>query len=68
MTGDGFTAWWLPTGKEKLTELRDIAADLQTTLLGVLPESKRETFLEELATVADACNAASEQAARKNKE
>ena len=58
----------LPAGNEKLNELRGIAAKLQTTLLGALPESKRETFLEELATVADACNAASEQAARKNKE
>ena len=57
----------LPAGKEKLTELRGIAANLQATLLEVLPETKRETFLEELATVADACNAASEQAARKNK-
>ena len=58
----------LAAGNEKLTELRGIAASLQTALLAVLPESKRETFLEELATVADACNAASEKAARKNRE
>ena len=58
----------LPAGTEKLTELRDIAANLQTNLLGSLPEENRETFLEELAQVADACNAAAEAAARRNKE
>ena len=58
----------LPAGTEKLTELRDIAANLQTNLLGSLPEENRETFLEELAKVADACNAAAEDAARRNKE
>ena len=58
----------LPAGKKKLTELRGIAANLQTSLLKVLPESKRELFLEELATIADACNAAAEEAARRNKE
>ena len=58
----------LPAGTEKLTELRDIAANLQTNLLGSLPEANRESFLEELAQVADACNQAAEEAARKNKE
>ena len=58
----------LPAGTGKLTELRDIAANLQTNLLGSLPEENRETFLEELAQVADACNAAAEEAARRNKE
>ena len=58
----------LPAGTGKLTELRDIAANLQTNLLGSLPEENRETFLEELAKVADACNAAAEDAARRNKE
>jgi DNA-binding MarR family transcriptional regulator len=58
----------LTSGNEKLTELRGVAASLQAALLAVLPEAKRETFLEELATVADACNVASEKAARKNKE
>ena len=58
----------LPAGTEKLTELRDIAANLQTNLLGSLPEANRESFLEELAQVADACNQAAEEAARRNKE
>jgi len=58
----------MPVGTEKLTELRDIAANLQTDLLGSLPEANRESFLEELAQVADACNAAAEEAARRNKE
>ncbi len=58
----------LPAGRKKLTELRDIAADLQASLLKALPEPKHETFLEELATIADACHAAAEEAARKNKE
>ena len=58
----------LPAGTEKLTELRDIAANLQTTLLGALPEDKREPFLEELAQIADACAESAEQAARRNKD
>ena len=57
----------LPAGSEKLDELRVIAKNLQANLLGTLPEAKREPFLEELAKVADACHAAAEEAARKNK-
>ncbi len=57
----------LPAGEEKLVELRGIAKNLQANLLGALPEAKRESFLEELAQVADACHAAAEEAARKNR-
>ncbi len=57
-----------PAGGEKLDELRIIAKNLQANLLGTLPESKREPFLEELAQVADACQQAAEAAARKNRD
>ena len=58
----------LPAGEEKLAELRVIAKNLQANLLGTLPEAKREPFLEELAQVADACNSAAEEAARKKRD
>lgn len=44
----------LPTGKRKYAEVRDAAVKLQTQILSVLPESKREEFLEHLNAVADA--------------
>jgi len=58
----------LPSGNEKLTEMRGIAINLQAKILGVLPESKREPFLEELAQVADACSQAADAAARKKRD
>lgn len=48
----------LTTGKYKYVEVREIALILQTELLSVLPESKREEFLEHLAVLADACREA----------
>ena len=44
-----------PAGKRKYHQAREIAVALQTELLSVLPEKKREEFLEHLALVADAC-------------
>jgi DNA-binding MarR family transcriptional regulator len=45
----------LPKGKKIFQELRDIAIDLQSQVLSVLPEDRREQFLAELEQVADAC-------------
>jgi len=56
------------SGKEKLVELRAIAVGLQAQLLSALPEGNRESFLEELAQIADACAEAAEAAARRNRD
>jgi DNA-binding MarR family transcriptional regulator len=52
-------------GRKKLAELRDIALQLQSEVLSVLPASQRESFLDRLAAVADACHDAAEQFQRK---
>jgi DNA-binding MarR family transcriptional regulator len=44
-----------PTGKRKYTAARAIAVALQSEVLAVLPEERREEFLADLAAVADAC-------------
>ena len=49
-----------PAGKTKFAQLRELALDLQTTVLASVPETGRETFLETLAHVADACRAAAD--------
>ncbi|MDB6053409.1 MAG: transcriptional regulator, MarR family [Verrucomicrobiales bacterium] len=49
-------------GKIKFEEVRRLAIDLQTEVLSVLPEEKREQFLMDLATVADSCRLASKPA------
>ncbi|MEO8426961.1 MAG: MarR family winged helix-turn-helix transcriptional regulator [Verrucomicrobiota bacterium] len=48
-------------GKRKYTEIREIASALQAEALSVLPAEQRETFLENLSRVADACRAAAEK-------
>jgi DNA-binding MarR family transcriptional regulator len=45
----------LALGKRKFERARLLALALQTEVLSVLPESRREKFLEELTLVADAC-------------
>lgn len=45
----------LALGKRKFERARVLALALQTEVLSVLPESRRERFLEELTLVADAC-------------
>lgn len=45
----------LPMGRRKYDEAREIAVALQAEVLSALPESARQTFLEQLAQVADAC-------------
>jgi len=57
----------LPAGRRKYQEAREIAIALQTEVLGALPESKQEEFLEHLAAVADACRSATEQSPKKPK-
>ena len=45
----------LPVAKEKYEAIRDEAIALQGHVLCQLPEAERETFLEQLETVAGAC-------------
>jgi DNA-binding MarR family transcriptional regulator len=45
----------LPSGVDKFLEVRQIALELQSEVLSVLPENKKEEFLEQLAEVAEAC-------------
>jgi MarR family transcriptional regulator for hemolysin len=45
----------LPVGQKKFEKARAVALDLQQEILAALPESRREQFLEDLASVADAC-------------
>ena len=48
----------LPGGKRKYEAAREIALVLQADVLTVLPEAKREEFLENLALVAEGCRKA----------
>ena len=54
----------LPAGKKSYEAARVIAVALQGEVLEVLPETSRETFLEQLALVADACRQAADEGAR----
>ena len=56
-----------PEGKKKYEEVREIALELQTEILSVLPEDRREEFLEELAVVGNVCLAASQPPKRPKK-
>jgi DNA-binding MarR family transcriptional regulator len=47
-------------GKRKYEAARQVAIGLQSEILSVLPESRREVFLEDLALAADACRNAAE--------
>lgn len=51
----------LAKGRETYESARAIAVALQGEVLSGLPESNRESFLENLAHVAEACRAAAEQ-------
>ena len=57
----------LPKGVNLYRELRQIALELQGELLAVLPESRREQFLADLETVADACLSSANAKARGKK-
>jgi DNA-binding MarR family transcriptional regulator len=52
-------------GRRKYETARQIAVGLQSEVLLVMPENRREEFLEHLALVADACKAAAEQSPRR---
>lgn len=56
-----------PAGEELYQQLRQLAVGLQTAVLNVLPEAERESFLTQLAAVADACRAAAEQSPKRGK-
>ena len=56
-----------PIGLRKYEEVREIAIGLQTSILSVLPEGKREEFLEHLALVADACRVVAEKTPNRGK-
>ena len=56
-----------PPGQLKYDKARDVALQLQAEILSVLPETRRETFLADLATVADACNVAAVNSPRRAK-
>ncbi len=55
----------LEAGKRKYEAARQLAVALQSEVLSVMPEAKREGFLEHLALVADACRSAAEQSPRR---
>ncbi len=55
----------LAKGREKYEVAREIAIVLQSEVLDVVPVARRETFLEDLALVADACKTAAEHSPRK---
>ena len=52
-------------GRKKYEAGRLIAVALQTEVLSVMPQSRREEFLGFLALVADACKIAAEQSSRR---
>lgn len=51
----------LSQGEKKFEKARTLALDLQNEILAALPESRREQFLEDLATIADACRTTAEK-------
>lgn len=51
-----------PLGRRRYTAAREIAVALQADVLAGLPAERREPFLADLATLADACRAAADAA------
>ncbi len=58
----------LPHGRKVYKQARSIAVNLQTEVLAALPADKRETFLESLTIIAEACNRAADTSVRANRE
>lgn len=54
----------LPAGRKQFEVVREAAATLQAEVLGVLPESDRERFLQQLDLVGAACRKAADDAPR----
>ena len=51
----------LPTGRKTFEKARKLASELQHSILVSLPETQRDSFLEMLQIVADACASAIER-------
>jgi DNA-binding MarR family transcriptional regulator len=56
----------LAKGKRTYTAAREVAVQLQKEILSALPEDRRESFLQELTLVADACRTAAESSSRRD--
>lgn len=56
----------LAKGKRTYSAAREIAVQLQKEILKSLPDERRDQFLVDLTTVADACRRAAEESARKD--
>lgn len=56
----------LAKGKRTYTAAREVAVQLQKEILSALPEDRRESFLQELTLVADACRTAAEASSRRD--
>jgi DNA-binding MarR family transcriptional regulator len=57
----------LPHGKKTYKLVRAVAQELQGEVLSALPEQDRESFLKNLALVADACQQAAENSPKARK-
>ncbi len=57
----------MPAGRETFEKARQMAMDLQAQVLTVIPPDRRQTFLDELARVADSCAAAVEKSSARSK-
>jgi DNA-binding MarR family transcriptional regulator len=56
-----------PAGEQLYLQLRQLAIELQSGVLAVLPQARREDFLTQLAAVADACREAAEHSPKRGK-
>ncbi len=54
----------LPSGQSQYEAVRDLALELQSEVLSVLPETERERFLEHLDLVSAACRDAADSGVR----
>jgi DNA-binding MarR family transcriptional regulator len=57
----------LAAGKRTYLQARQVALALQAEVLSVLPEERRERFLEDLAAVADGCRAAADSSPKRGR-
>lgn len=57
----------LTKGQETYERARDIAVELQTEVLAILPNEEREPFLERLTQIGEACRQAAESSPRRAK-
>ncbi len=57
----------LTKGQETYERARDIAVELQSEVLAILPNEEREPFLERLTQIGEACRQAAESSPRRAK-